>query len=136
MKRTKAKRRRQAAPPNHIPLTVDTLRAAYEFLRTTPPFVTWNLPDGEDIEFRVSKDPHNAAWHTSSGRGVTRKHTIAVSSRCVGHTASLIAAIAHETVHLHMAITGMDRGAGEHGAAFYKISAAVCRIHGLDPKSF
>lgn len=121
---------------NHLPLTVDTLRAAYDYLRATPPFDSWNLPESEDIKFKVAKDRNNAAWHVCWGRGRNRKHVIAVSSRHVGRTESLISAMGHEAIHLHMALTGMDRGAGEHGEVFNKIAGEVCRIHGFDPKAF
>ena len=36
-------------------LTPGILEAAYEFLRTTPPFKGWKLPSGVDITFRVIK---------------------------------------------------------------------------------
>ena len=121
---------------NHIPITTETIAAAYEYLRTTPPFNKWNLPECDDITFKVANDPHHIGWHRVDGRGSKRKHLIAISSKCVGHTQSLMATVSHEAIHLYMASTGMDRGVGEHGAAFQKIAAKVCGIHGFDHKAF
>jgi len=132
----KQKPRRAARPIDHLPLTVDSLRAAYEYLRTTPPFSSWNLPEPEDIQMKVARDRHTAAWHTCCRTGRGRKHTIAVSVKYVGRTEALMATMAHEAIHLHMSLTGMDRGRGEHSAAFHKIAGDVCRIHGFDPKAF
>ena len=132
----KKKQRRAPRPIDHLPLTVETLRAAYEYLRTTPPFISWNLPEPEEIQMRVARDQHAAAWHTCCRTGRGRKHTIAVSVKYVGRTEALMATMAHEAIHLHMSLTGMDRGRGEHSAAFHKIAGDVCRIHGFDPKAF
>lgn len=118
-----------------LPLTPETLRAAYDYLATTPPYKRWNLPSAEDIQFKVVKDPHNAAWHTCWGRGKRRKHKIAVSSRCVGHTISVLGAVGHEIVHLYLDLTGQGKG-GEHNAAFKHYAKQICRYHGFDVKAF
>jgi hypothetical protein len=114
-----------------LPLTPEMLRQAYEFVCTTPPFNKWNLPDGEDVVFRVVRDPALRGWYRKEGK----KHVIAVSARSTGHTASLIAVIAHEAIHLHEKHNSAC-GSGQHSAAFERWAAETCRYHGFDPKMF
>lgn len=112
-----------------LKLNPEILRCAYQFLVETSPFRTWNLPDGEDVTFKVVNDPSLYGWHEKK-RG---KHTIAISHRVVGHTHTLMGAMAHELIHLHQSNSGMPLS---HGEAFQKLSAAVSKVHGFDPKAF
>lgn len=115
-----------------LPLTPDVLRANYDFLNATEPFRRWNLPDGEDVDFRVTRSPENAGRHwVEDGR-----HVIEVSSRLIGYTQSLCCVMAHEMIHVHERHTRGASSCGEHGAAFKKWAEMVCRHHGFDPKSF
>ena len=104
-----------------LPLTTDTLRHCYEFLDSTPPFNKWNLPDSPDVKFKVIRDPALRGWY----RKENGKHTIGVSSSCVGHTLSLMIVMAHEMIHVFEEHSNAC-GAGEHSAAF----------HRYDPKLF
>lgn len=113
-------------------ITRDALRAAYDFLCETPPFNKWNLPDSEDIEFKVAKDPSTMGWHTFDGT----KHVVVVSSATVGHTSNMIETLAHEMIHVHEAHSKACSRGAEHSAAFRRWAAQVCRIHGFDPKAF
>lgn len=115
-----------------LPLDKDILEQAYELLRVTPPFRSWNLPDGEDVVFRVTRDPYRRGHYRRDSRG---RHEIAVSSLSIGHTANLVETMAHECIHLHQEINGMANK-NEHNAAFRKQAARVCRFHGFDPKLF
>lgn len=115
-----------------LPLTTEALRAAYDLLNATPPFSRWNLPDGEDIEFKVVRDPRCYGWYQRR-RG---RHVIAVSRRMVGYTSTLLRTMAHEMVHVHEGHTGVDKARVEHSAAFRKWAAQVCRVHGFDPRDF
>lgn len=114
-----------------LPLTPDILRAAYDYLNSTPPFARWNLPDSDDVKFVVSKHKQFAGWHEAD----RKKHTIAISIVYVGHTHTLLAIMAHEMVHLHQVHSGMHTG-GEHNRAFAKLAQRVAAIHGFDPKMF
>lgn len=113
-----------------LPITPTIVRAAYEFLSETPPFDKWNLPDSDDLTFRVVDDTGHYAWLTTK-RG--RKPVIAVSRKMVGHTVSLLQTVAHEMGHLHQYRTGMPL---THGAAWEKIKLKICNRHGFDPKHF
>lgn len=113
-----------------LPLTPTVLEAAYEFLRALPPFKRWRLPHADEIEFQVTRHADRQGHCKTIGD----RHTIAVSERKIGHTASLIELMAHEMVHVHCHRLG-DRRA-EHSALFRRHAATVCRIHGFDPKTF
>ena len=115
-----------------LPLTRDILRAAYAYLAETPPFNRWNMPDAEDIEFRVSRSNDTCGTYEK----VKGKHVIGASSALIGWTNSLMALVAHEMVHLHQNHSGMESPHAEHNAAFHKLAKRVCDVHGFDPKLF
>ena len=111
-------------------LSKDTLRACYDFLSETLPFKHWNLPDGEDVEFRVVRDPSLFGWHMlENGR-----HVIGISMTTVRHTDTLIRTMAHEKVHVHEHRSGPCRLG--HSRAFRRWAAQVCKHHGFDPGAF
>lgn len=116
-------------------LTPKTVEAAYVFLCATPPFSAWKMPCVEEMRFRVMKSHRVQAWFQVCGRGPGRERILAVSVNCIGHTNSLIGAVAHEMVHVYMDAHGLDT-AGEHTKTFYKLARRVCKIHGFDPKTF
>lgn len=115
-----------------LPLNKETLEQAYEFLRVTPPFNRWNLPDGEDVKFVVIRDRDTAGWH----KMVDGKHIIGISRGSIGRTHSLMEVMAHEMCHAHQRETNMETKNSEHNAAFRKLAAMVCKIHGYDPLLF
>ena len=111
-------------------LSRDALRACYDFLNETLPFSRWNLPDGEDVEFRVVRDPSLFGWDLlENGR-----HINGISSTTVGHTDTLIRTMAHELVHLHEHHSGPCRKG--HSRAFRAYAKQVCKHHGFDPRAF
>jgi hypothetical protein len=115
-----------------LPLTKDVLRAAYNYLNETSPFCKWNLPDGEDVDFEVATGRDCYGWLTTNRR-LRKRPRITISSESVGQTATLIAVMAHEMVHLHQYLT---RQPLTHGPAFKARAKQVCRVHGFDPKTF
>lgn len=115
-----------------LPLNPETLAAAYDFLRTTPPFNGWNLPEGDDLTFKVIKDP---ALRGSYRRDRKNRHVISISAASIGFTESLVETMSHEMIHLHEALTGLETAA-QHGAAFHKYADQVCKVHGFDRKLF
>ena len=110
-------------------LTPEMLAAAYDFLRTTEPFRNWKLPEGEEVGFHILKTRNHSADY-SFENGV---HLIRVSAARNGHTASLLATIGHEMIHLRQQQIG-DRG--HHTVKFAKMAARVCRAHGFDINTF
>lgn len=118
-----------------LQLTTEMLAGAYEYLKSTPPFNKWSLPEADEIEFKVSRRT------TEFGRYqlVGGKHVISLSSVSIGHTSTLISIMAHETIHLHLEESKMESRSGNlntHNAAFRILAAQVCKVHGFDPKSF
>jgi hypothetical protein len=110
------------------------MAAAYDYLRTTPPFSRWNLPDSEDVAFKLSRRPREFGRYQWDGK----RHTITASIHGVGHTATLMRFLSHEMVHLYLEKMGWESGGGldTHNAAFRKFATQVCKHHGFDPKAF
>ena len=112
-------------------LTPAMLEAAYEYLRSTPPFRGWRLPHADDVEFRITDAiDYMGLWEKN---GV--QHRISVSDRRVGHTKTLMVVMAHEMVHIRQDRDGTDKGP-DHNDAFRKHARRICRVHGFDPKEF
>lgn len=118
-----------------LPLTPQMLEAAYEFLRTTPPFKRWKLPSGAAIEFKVVADRKFAGLAFTSGRKCEAIH---ISTRFHRTAADLLETMAHEMCHFHQALCGEParNGALGHGKKFAQRAALVCRRHSFDPKRF
>lgn len=116
-----------------LPITPENLRGCYDFLNECDPFRRWNLPDGDEVRFIVTRSKVNAGrhWVDASGR-----HNIEISKNLTGHTSNLVALMAHEMIHAHERQNRASSGCGEHGAAFKRYAAVVCRVHGFDPKYF
>ena len=114
-----------------LSLTPAILEAAYEFLRTTPPFRGWNLPHADAVAFHVTR---SAACYGEFASG--DPPAIYVSDRIVGHTQTLFVTLAHEMIHLHHDLRGRERSDVEHGSRFRRDAARVCRHHGWDIKAF
>ena len=116
-----------------FPLTPAILKQAYDLLSATEPFARWNLPDSDDVEFKVLRGRKTDAilW---TGQG---KPTIGISSGRNGHINSVLASMSHELIHLHEHRCKIrSRGQDHHGAAFRKWAAQVCEAHGYDLKLF
>lgn len=114
-----------------VKITEDLLRAVYEMLCLTAPFNRWNLPDGDDVVFKVIKDRRVYGWYVYEN-GI---HKIAISESKNGHLNTITSTVAHELIHLHQKHSCMETAA-EHNAAFYKLAKKVCEIHGWDPALF
>lgn len=119
-----------------LPLSPEMLEAAYEYLRTTPPFSRWNMPEGEDVKFTVASF-RRLEFGRYQWDG--KQHTINMSAKAIGYSGTLLEKMAHEMIHLHLEETGMESRRGDtdtHNAAFRKFAAQVCKTHGFDPKAF
>lgn len=109
-------------------ITKSTIIAAYELLRTTPPFLDWKLPDTDGVDFAILRD--RTTYGDCDGE------TIRVSSGRHGHLSTLLATVAHEMIHLHQMRRKLETPKTEHNADFRRRAARVCRLHGFDPKVF
>jgi hypothetical protein len=118
-------------------LTKDVLRAAYAYLAETEPFVGWNLPDAEDVEFKVTqKSRVQGEMHTYVVGDNAFKFRIDVSDIKHNHTFSLMMTMAHEMVHVHQRRNCINLTAKAHGQDFMVLAAEVCAAHGFDPGQF
>lgn len=118
-------------------LSPQILVGAYEFLRVTPPFSRWRLPEADDITFHIKplKDKYADFDYTYAGGKPRRNWTIVVDPRLCAYNDTLLRVLAHEMVHLRRALLG-HRLDVEHGAAFQKLARQVCHQHGFDPNTF
>lgn len=118
-----------------LTLTPDILRASYDYLCATLPFSRWNMPDVDEIVFKVvnSRKFHGRALYYTNQRKPA--YEIEISRHFIGRTYSLMEVMAHEMIHVYQRETRMEKG-GEHNAAFNKLAARVCKQHGFDPKTF
>lgn len=118
-----------------LPLTKETLAAAYDYLHSTPPFSRWNLPDSEDVVFKLSRRSREYGRYQWDGE----RHTITASVHGMSHTITLMRFMAHEMVHLYLEKMGWESRAHSeevHNHAFRKFATQVCKHHGFDPKAF
>ena len=113
-------------------LTTSSLRQAYEFLSSVPPFSRWNLPHQEDVVFLVVQDRRHYGWCRK------RKHEpfeIAISASLVGSVDTLMRVMAHEMIHLHQRSCRMETKGAQHNAAWYKLAEQVGKATGFDAKA-
>ena len=112
-----------------LPLTPAVLEAAYAYLRATPPFKGWKLPEADAVEFAVTRHRDRMADHTTYC--YTLDHVIRASTYHIKTTNDLIEAVAHEMIHQHMTRNHTDTKC-EHNAEFKRLAARVCKVHGWD----
>lgn len=114
---------------NILIITPDNVEAAYNYLKLTDPFIGMRLPESDELGFKIIKDPKTFAdFSVDDGVRIIR-----VNDQLHGHTATLMATVAHEMIHVYQDIIG-DRG--HHNALFKRVAKRVCQIHGFDPKTF
>lgn len=113
-------------------LTPEVLAASYDLLRETPPFLSWNLPPSEDVDFKVTRSKRVWGYYDLL---VNNGHRIGISAQMHGQLPLLLATMAHEMIHMHMKRCGM-KGAFGHGKEFQAHAAEVCAVHGFDPRAF
>jgi hypothetical protein len=112
-----------------LPLTPEMVESAYDFLRGTPPFKRWKLPVPDDVVFHVTGARSHMAAYAPDGK---KGHQIYVSAKMVGHTDTLLKAVAHEMAHMRQQVMG-DRSLA-HNANFFRLTARIAKYHGFDPK--
>jgi len=118
-------------------ITPDILRSAYAYLSETPPFNEWNLPDADDVTFKIigTRNPYGMC-HTFGGNWDRPRYEIWVSGVSHTQTYTLLATMAHEMVHVHQRHNRINRTKRAHGADFRALAKEVCNAHGFDPGQF
>jgi hypothetical protein len=108
-------------------VTPDAIEGAYEFLRRLKPFRSWKLPPPEEIEFHVVK------IRKLHGDYSYPPHTIRASQHDGLHLNTFLQTIAHESIHMKCVLDGLPV---DHGKAFRKLAAQVCKEFGWDFNTF
>lgn len=109
-----------------LPLTPDSLAAAYDYLRTTPPFKRWKLPVSDEVEFRVTR--HRGEYGAHDVR--RSEHCVWVSSSIVTTTERLMMTMAHEMLHAYQDGIAKTATRTVHNREFHRLAARVCKSHG------
>jgi Zn-dependent peptidase ImmA (M78 family) len=117
-----------------LDLTPDVLAKAYDFLRETKPFKAWKLPHSDIVGFKVDRRPGEYGHYGRYRR--TAIHWIAINSKTVGQTQTLLFTMAHEMIHLRQGIHKTETSNCAHNAEFLKLSKRICAVHGWDLKAF
>ena len=107
-----------------LKLTSEMLRAAYNYLDFCPPFDHWNLPDGEEITFLVTRT-HDYGGFKSEGPA---RH-IAVSQKRNITTLTVLMTMAHEMIHVYQHTHGLEI---KDDKTFGLLADKVCKLHGFD----
>lgn len=111
-----------------LKLTPAMLAAAYELLRTVPPFRGWKLPHESELDFAVIL--------TDRLHGDCDGETIRISAACHGQILPLLETTAHEMVHLHQIRRKLETHNSQHNADFRRRAQSVCAALGFDYKRF
>jgi hypothetical protein len=106
------------------------LRAAYDYLRTLPPFNRWNLP--ADITLRVTNSREEFGSYDNPGG----EHQIAISRKLVTTGQGLLCVMAHEVIHLHQRIAGTENSTSQHNRLYRQIAKRVCSAMGYESRGF
>jgi hypothetical protein len=117
-----------------LPLKPESIAALYEYLRSLPPFSGIKMPHADDVEIWVTKDRTCfAKWQFTGER-----HRVSISSASIGSTPTLTTYLGHEMCHAAVHELGLNTGgtANTHNAAFRKLAARFCKVHGFDLKTF
>jgi len=115
-------------------LNRDVLRAAYDYLDSTEPFCHWNLPDSNEVVFKVGRqNGHRGKYALYDDGG----HEIQIMETAVKDTLELMTVMAHEMVHMFQCESGMSKRSNiGHGPAFRKLARRICKVHAFDYKNF
>lgn len=121
-------------------LTPDLLASAYSMLRETAPFDGWDLPDADDVRFRVLKTTRLYGDAVATLRGRTRvaeNWQIRLSEGKHSRLSGVLETMAHEMVHVHLREIGCHSDSSHHGPAFQACAKQVTDAHPeFDPVIF
>lgn len=116
-------------------ITPDMMVEAYNFLKTTPPFSGWKLPDSDEVGFHVVPDPNTSADFVIEGDNSMH---IRVSSAIPIHANTLLMLVAHELIHMYQSMHKLakNKSALMHNADFKRRAKRICAVHGWDESLF
>lgn len=117
-------------------LTPAILKANYNYLKETPPFRRWGLPEGDEISWFVTNTKkHEGECSIRRYKDNRRKpiHRISISAALIKASDSLTQVMAHEMCHLRNDMVGVK---SHHGYEFKRLAKMVCRDHGWREELF
>jgi len=113
-------------------MTPELLEQTYILCAETPPIKGWNIPDPDEIIFKVLSTKERLGHFRAGVNGGL--HEIAVSNSNVGTLDMLIRTMLHEICHLEdFRRTGCGTN---HGRGFTSLAKEVCKHHSLAVKGF
>lgn len=112
-------------------LTPTILVATYEFFCQVPPFSRWRMPEADEIEFHVVRAMKQAAF-ADCGVGTTGAFCMRFSARRHRHIQTLLMTMAHEMIHLHQKVHGLESRNNDHNENFWKCAKYLCATYGWD----
>ena len=115
-----------------IQISIETVEATYELLRTTEPFKRWKLPEADDISFRISRDNNNRGEFHVDAKGIP---WITANQKYHSTLDELLKTVAHEMCHLVEYRAGA-RNDVQHGYIFNDLANIVCKRHSFDRGAF
>ena len=121
-------------------LTTDMLAAAYDLLRATPPFDGWNLPDSDEVRFKVLRTSANFGDCSQDDKG----WVIRLSDKLHPRLTGAITTMAHEMIHIHLDETAcqsrharLRSDSATHGPGFRACAVKVLKqFPEFDPATF
>ena len=117
-------------------LSPSILRAAYAMLDECEPFRRWNLPEAEDVKFKVGRSAECFGWHHHPNYSRGKKSSITINGLDNPFLPNVLMTLAHEMVHLHLSrIPNATRGS-HHNAAFQHCADQVCKSLNFDRSRF
>lgn len=114
-------------------LTPEMIEGSYIYLRVSPPFNRWGLPEPDDLAFKVASTRNCSGWFRTAPGAVDE---IAISRRCVSSPAALLPVMAHEMIHLYQHRRGIVSRRAEHNADFHRRARLVCKSLTFDYAAF
>jgi hypothetical protein len=114
-----------------IPLTSETLAAAWDYVCSMPPLSEWNLPASDEISFRVIRTKK-----VYGQLSYNKKYVIEISAAKCGRHETILSTLCHEAAHMHQHSACFMNRRNAHDAAFWALADQVCAIHEFDRKLF
>lgn len=115
-----------------LQITLTTVEAVYDMLRTTRPFNRWRMPDADSIGFAVMRNPTSKGEFYVDAKG----HPVIAINDKYHHTIDeLMRTVSHEMCHLREYLHGPRKDV-HHGAWFKRSARAVCKAHNFDEGAF
>lgn len=123
-------------PVNRVPMqlymTPAMTKAAYELLRTTPPFRGWKLPHADEFHFIV-RDLKGDCGRITYKEGQELRFYLCTARH--GKLDTLLWTVAHEMCHIKLILSGHPDW-DKHDHQFDLLADRVCKHHGFDRTGF